>query len=421
MKNWPNTIQATREKKEQERIRKMEEEEIERRKVDAMEEALYAELRTEAVDRANQQMFEGQDRVKAFKSKMLVADMLAERDAQLALKKRKQKAEQQREKEWDEFQKQQLAEKDEKARKDLEKEYKGKLDNARMIKDQLHDFKLNYVRQMQEDMLEGELIKRQVDEELEKELKKEEQKREEHKRLIEEQKKANEDQLRLLEEQRRKEEEEQQRIEHFAKKKDQRDKLRRDKEEAKFREKQNERQKLIDRQIQFLASKQTNDVRILNKQVEEAEAKAAKLFQEQEKKRKDMKEAIERSRKMQMERRRQEKEMEKKDEVEFAAYWRVRNQELQQAEQLEVEDEKMRNQELLSYHKMQQEEKRKIAEDEFIREQKMATKAQALVDQQEKHFYNYAEKAIQDWQGSGKDVKPLVLELKGQAKAMHKA
>jgi len=70
----------------------MEEEEIERRKVDAMEEALQNELRNEAVERANHQMFEGQDRVKAFKSKMLMADVLAERDAQKDLKRRKQKA-----------------------------------------------------------------------------------------------------------------------------------------------------------------------------------------------------------------------------------------------------------------------------------------------------------------------------------------
>jgi hypothetical protein len=40
VKNWPNTIQATREKKEKDRIKKLEEEEIERRKVDALEEAL---------------------------------------------------------------------------------------------------------------------------------------------------------------------------------------------------------------------------------------------------------------------------------------------------------------------------------------------------------------------------------------------
>lgn len=34
---WPNTIEALRKRKDEERIRRLEEEEIERRKVDAME------------------------------------------------------------------------------------------------------------------------------------------------------------------------------------------------------------------------------------------------------------------------------------------------------------------------------------------------------------------------------------------------
>lgn len=40
VKNWPNTIQATRKKKDEERIKKLEAEEIERRKIDAEEEQL---------------------------------------------------------------------------------------------------------------------------------------------------------------------------------------------------------------------------------------------------------------------------------------------------------------------------------------------------------------------------------------------
>ena len=77
----------------------------------------------------------------------------------------------------------------------------------------------------------------------------------------------------------------------------------------------------------------------LNKQVEEAELKAAEQFQEQERRKAEMKDAIERSRKMQMERRKKEKEMEKKEESEFAEYWKIRNQELQEAEQRELEEE----------------------------------------------------------------------------------
>lgn len=55
----------------------------------------------------------------------------------------------------------------------MELEYLKKMDNAKVVKHQLHDFKLNHVRRLQEDMLEGELIKRSVLEELEKERQKE--------------------------------------------------------------------------------------------------------------------------------------------------------------------------------------------------------------------------------------------------------
>ena len=43
-------------------------------------------------------------------------------------------------------------------------------------------------------------------------------------------------------------------------------------------------------------------------------------------------------------------------------------------------------------------------------------KTQALLDQQEKNFYSYAEKCIQDWQAQGKNVKPLIMELKNYKK-----
>ena len=42
--------------------------------------------------------------------------------------------------------------------------------------------------------------------------------------------------------------------------------------------------------------------------------------------------------------------------------------------------------------------------------------AQALLDQQEKNFYSYAERCIAEWQAQGKNVKPLILELKNYRK-----
>ena len=420
VKNWPNTIQALRKKKDEDRIKRLEEEEIERRKVEAEEEALQMELRNQTIESANKAIYESQDRVKAFKSKMMVCDMIEERKQQQKLQKKKKDMHNQIEKQWEELEKQQLAEQDEKTRKDLEKEYKKKMKNAEDINNQMEDFKMSYIKRLQEEMLEGELLKKQVEDDLENERKKEMDRVLRNKQLQEEQRIENERLKKIADDIKQKELEEERRIEEFAKKKDRLDQLRRDKEKQKFKEKQAERQKLIDRQIEYLEKKVNHEDRILNKQVNEAEEKAARLFEEQEKRKLAMKEAIERSREQQMARKRFEREAEKKEEEEFKEYWKVRNQELQDAEAMEKEEERLRNRELAEFLKHQQDIKAKEIEDEFKKEQKAATKAKALIDQQEKQFYSYAEKAMEDWKAEGKNVTPLILELKGQAAQAHR-
>ena len=62
-----------------------------------------------------------------------------------------------------------MEEYDERLREKLEKEYHKKMKNAQNVQDQLEDFKLNYIKKMKEEQLEGELIKKQVEEELERE------------------------------------------------------------------------------------------------------------------------------------------------------------------------------------------------------------------------------------------------------------
>ena len=86
VKNWPNTIQALRKKKDEDRIKRLEEEEISRRKIEAEEEALQMDLKNETIEAANKAIYESQDRVKAFKSKMMMCDIEEERKQQLKLK-----------------------------------------------------------------------------------------------------------------------------------------------------------------------------------------------------------------------------------------------------------------------------------------------------------------------------------------------
>ena len=51
-----------------------------------------------------------------------------------------------------------------------------------------------------------------------------------------------------------------------------------------------------------------------------------------------------------------------------------------------------------------------------MQQQADALKTQALLDQQEKNFYSYAERCIETWQTQGKNVKPLIMELKNYKK-----
>lgn len=76
--------------------------------------------------------------------------------------------------------------------------------------------------------------------------------------------------------------------------------MKKEREEMKFKEKQETRQKLIDAQIKHLQSLKNREDEILNKQVAEAEEKANKLLEEQERRRKLMKDQIEKSRQHQI-------------------------------------------------------------------------------------------------------------------------
>jgi hypothetical protein len=94
----------------------------------------------------------------------------------------------------------------------------------------------------------------------------------------------------------------------------------------------------------------------------------------------------------------------------------MRNEELQVAEQQEKEEARVRSEEMKSYLKKQIEVKHNKAESDFKVELETATRTQALIDQQERSFYSYAEQALKQWNDQGKNVKPLILELKGYKK-----
>ena len=129
-----------------------------------------------------------------------------------------------------------------------------------------------------------------------------------------------------------------------------------------------------------------------------------------------MRAAIERSRQLQILRKTKEKEAQKREDSEFAHFWKVRNDELQLAEEQEKEEDRQRAKELAQFQHAQMKRKNEQAVIDFQEGQANSLKTKALLEQQEKNFYSYAEKAIAEWQAQGKNVKPLIMELKNYKK-----
>ena len=75
-------------------------------------------------------------------------------------------------------------------------------------------------------------------------------------------------------------------------------------------------------------------------------------------------------------------------------------------------DYKERNKALQDQLQKQIDTKKKKAEEEFVDEKRQAAMSQALADQEERAYYSYAEKCIKEWNEAGKNVKPLLIELK---------
>lgn len=73
--------------------------------------------------------------VKALHSKMLMCDVTAEQQVQIESRKKKEALQKQIDLQWEELEKQKMVEYDERLREKLEKEYKKKMANAKVVQD----------------------------------------------------------------------------------------------------------------------------------------------------------------------------------------------------------------------------------------------------------------------------------------------
>jgi hypothetical protein len=85
---------------------------------------------------------------------------------------------------------------------------------------------------------------------------------------------------------------------------------------------------------------------------------------------------------------------------------------LEEDERIEKEEIMNRNKNLQNFHKYQMYSRRKKADDEFVRDQEDAFKTKLMLNNEQDEFMQYAENSIREYYNSGKDITPLILELK---------
>lgn len=328
VKNWPNTLENLRKKKEDDRLKKLRDEEIRRREIDLKETAYQDQMRKSAIERANEMLYQQLDQVKAFNSKMMLADVLEERNAQLQMNKRKKEILKGIDEEYVEMEKAQMAEYDERERQKAEELKMKKHHNANVIKEQRQQFHAKKQRQIQESMVEGELIKRQVREDLDKEYQKELERKQ---KAVEAQKEfveINEKVKKEKELKRQKDLEEEQKIAKYAEEKERMSALMKQREEERFNAKQEMRKKMIDKQYEVLSNIRNTEEQRLERQVAEAEEKEKQKFEEKERKMKEARDNIEKSRLMQKAKREAEQEKERREAEYYTTMWKTRMKEL---------------------------------------------------------------------------------------------
>jgi len=411
-KTWGNTLEGSRKKKADERRQKLDSEELDRQKIDAEEAKIQLEQRKATIDRANKLLYDESDRMKSFHSKMMLCDVLAEREAQQNLKEELVKLEHVRDDRFLEMEKQNY-------RKMLERELKEKESKIEMSQlaakfqtVQLNEYKEKRYKEVEESMLEGELLRRKAIEDLETERVSDKKRRGMAVQSLVETQKANEYLKQIKSEDVLRQQRECEKIEEYAVRKQRMLDLRKKKEEEVFATKQAKRQTMIDAQSERLAAMKDDEDQRVDRQVAQKEMEKERKLNDKADKMQRWEDDIKASRIQQIDRKRSERERDKAEDNETAVFLKDWCKVLDKQEQEEYLLKADAARKLSSEHKKSVEIVRRRKEETKKQEDQVALRAKKAMEADTLEFHSYAEDCIKDFATEGKNVIPLIKELR---------
>ena len=415
-KNWADSLEMKKKNEFELAKKRFLEDEARRRKIDE-EERKYLDTQNDLiVQRARHLLFEEQDPVKSFNSKLLYCDTLKERDYQKEICNRKKQINDIIEKQFFENEKKKIDDYDKRMETKKKLEDEKRKERKKIMREQLQESKIKLIQDYQERLVEGQLMKLNMQKALDEEKRNNELKEKQKKEIQKEYFAANERLKQAKELQKQKEIEEEKKIEEFALKKQQRDDLRKKVEGQKLKQKIDNHQKMIDVQFNELMriQKEKNDA--LNKSIEDNIKAKDQKGEEEEKKSLEKRNKILNEIKQQMENSKREKEekklREKQDDLNYIDDFKKKLAILEESERNEMMDKRRRERDLYEYRRLQTEEKKRLAIKDFEQINEDAFKKLKRLETEDDDFIKYAEYWICEYKKQGKNITPLLLELK---------
>ena len=409
---WKNTIKnASKIKLEKERAEFIKKETY-RQKLDE-EERKYQNMRYNlTLQKAHDYYFNSKDIVKTFNTSMFLSDILHEREKQIEINKSRKLQKEKEEANWVLKGKQQMVEAE---LKELEKKKLRKIKSEaemNILKQQFNNVKYKRLLEMQDNYIEGEMIKKQARMDILRERKNREMVKLAQIKQNEEFVKLNEELKKEVEKRKQKELEEDKKIELEAKKKEKMENIKKQKEQEKFNEKLKRQQKLIDVQYENLKRIKEEQEKRVNKDIEIRMAREENEEKIKIEKRNKLLKDIEEQRLENLKRREENRMKQKMEEVNEIEEIRRKINEEREKEKNEYLMRKKKVKDLHEHYRHQIEEKKKKALNDFIIEKRDGLQNREMINKEEEEFFKFAEEKIKSYHEQGKNIVPMLLELK---------
>lgn len=411
LKNWPNTLEALRLKKENFLKEREERAELERQEIDRQEAEIRRTMRLESISRANELLYDQTDKMKMLKGQRLYAEVIHTRHQQIDRKSKEKLKEYDVEKVYHERILEQVAkgENDERLKEEKRKKQIEEIKITR--KQQLEENKKRKEDEMNTSYEEGQKMKREAQLRLQEEM--EEQKRkhtysiENNMRML----KANNDLKSVREELKAQEAaaalSREAEVESIEKRKKDMKAL----QQFHFEKKQETRMKMIERAIENLARQSNQEQTILNKQIADQKEKEDKaIANKEEKLRREWEETVT-SRTLQIDKKEKQSRLQKMEDDVLAKRFKEENEEAIRQEKEKQQRAKDENTRI----KLIQLEEGKITkqkkEDDRLTEIEQSKFLSSLNKDDDKKFTEVCKKEIERNIKLGKPVYTLIKAL----------